>query len=89
MGSAGQGGAVVQHPARHRALARATARNVEQHQQCNKKARAGQFKNFTGVDDPYEAPLQPELTVDATGTSPQEPTVLIMQYLEEKELVRS
>ena len=27
-----------------------------------KKARAGQLKNFTGIDDPYEAPLKPELT---------------------------
>src|ERR1700676_1823147 len=35
-----------------------------------KKARAGQLKNFTGSDDPYEAPLPPELTLDATTTSP-------------------
>src|SRR4051794_29751292 len=35
-----------------------------------KKARAGQLKGFTGVDDPYEAPLQPEVTLDATNTSP-------------------
>jgi len=47
-----------------------------------KKARAGQLKNFTGVDDPYEAPLNPELTIDATSTSPQEATVLLLDYLE-------
>jgi len=35
-----------------------------------KKARAGQLKNFTGIDDPYEEPLRPELTIDATSTSP-------------------
>jgi adenylylsulfate kinase len=29
-----------------------------------KKARAGQIKGFTGIDDPYEAPLQPELRVE-------------------------
>ena len=46
-----------------------------------KKARAGQIKNFTGVDDPYEAPLSPELTIDTTTTSPQEATVVILQYL--------
>ena len=40
-----------------------------------KKARAGQLKNFTGIDDPYEAPLKPELTIDATSTSPQEAAV--------------
>ena len=53
-----------------------------------KKARAGQLKNFTGIDDPYEAPLQPELTIDATGTSPQEATILLLQYLEKQGLVR-
>ncbi len=29
------------------------------------KARAGQLKGFTGIDDPYEAPLSPELVLDA------------------------
>jgi adenylylsulfate kinase len=53
-----------------------------------KKARAGQLKNFTGIDDPYEAPLQPELTIDATSTSPQEATVLLVEYLEKQGLVR-
>src|SRR5215467_13980815 len=41
------------------------------------KARAGQLKGFTGVDDPYEEPAQPELTIDCTSTSPQEATVLL------------
>ncbi|HEV3204448.1 MAG TPA: adenylyl-sulfate kinase [Gemmataceae bacterium] len=54
-----------------------------------KKARAGQLKNFTGIDDPYEAPFHPELTIDATSTSPQEAAVMMLQYLEEKGLVRS
>src|SRR5271167_2374060 len=31
-----------------------------------KKARAGQLKNFAGIDDPYEAPTSAELTLDAT-----------------------
>lgn len=31
-----------------------------------KKARAGQLKGFTGIDDPYEAPEKPELTLDGT-----------------------
>ena len=34
-----------------------------------KKARAGELKGFTGIDDPYEAPLKPELVLDA-GTQP-------------------
>jgi adenylylsulfate kinase len=49
-----------------------------------KKARAGQLKGFTGIDDPYEAPLQPELTIDATNTSPQQATVLLLEYLQKR-----
>jgi adenylylsulfate kinase len=52
-----------------------------------KKARAGQLKNFTGVDDPYEAPLAPELTIDATATSPQEAAVILLQYLEKQRIL--
>ncbi|HZV06706.1 MAG TPA: adenylyl-sulfate kinase [Gemmataceae bacterium] len=49
-----------------------------------KKARAGQLKGFTGIDDPYESPLNPELTLDATNTSPQQATVLLIEYLEKQ-----
>jgi adenylylsulfate kinase len=49
-----------------------------------KKARAGQIKGFTGIDDPYEPPLKPELTIDTTKTSPQEATALLMEYLEKR-----
>src|SRR5262249_31237958 len=52
-----------------------------------KKARAGQIKNFTGVDDPYEAPLRPELTIDATTTSPQQAAIQIIEYLEKTDIV--
>jgi adenylylsulfate kinase len=52
-----------------------------------KKARAGQLKNFTGVDDPYEAPLRPELSIDATTTSPQEAASQIIEYLDRNDLV--
>jgi adenylylsulfate kinase len=53
-----------------------------------KKARAGELKNFTGIDDPYEPPTKPEVTLDATGTSPQEATVQLLTFLREKGLVR-
>lgn len=43
-----------------------------------KKARAGEIKNFTGIDDPYEAPLEAELTLDA-GT--QDPAMLAKQVI--------
>src|SRR5205814_568016 len=49
-----------------------------------KKARAGELKGFTGIDDPYEAPLKPELTIDATNVSPQQATVLLLEYLQKR-----
>ena len=52
-----------------------------------KKARAGELKNFTGIDDPYEEPLRPEQTLDTTATSPQEATVLLLDYLEKQGLL--
>jgi len=36
------------------------------------KARAGEIKGFTGVDDPYEAPLNPEVTIDTSKLSVRE-----------------
>ncbi|HZY86631.1 MAG TPA: adenylyl-sulfate kinase [Gemmataceae bacterium] len=52
-----------------------------------KKARAGQLKGFTGIDDPYEAPTQPDLTLDATNTSPQQAAALLIDYLQKQGLV--
>jgi adenylylsulfate kinase len=52
-----------------------------------KKARAGELKNFTGIDDPYEPPAKPEITLDATNTSPQEATVQLLNYLRERGLL--
>ena len=37
-----------------------------------KKARAGQLKNFTGIDSPYEAPETPEIRIDTTIMTPEE-----------------
>ncbi len=37
-----------------------------------KKALAGEIKNFTGVSDPYEAPLNPEVAFDSSKETPQE-----------------
>jgi len=47
-----------------------------------KKARAGQLKGFTGVDDPYEAPLHPELVLDTVELSPADCAKKIIEYLE-------
>src|SRR5271166_3440438 len=49
-----------------------------------KKARAGELKNFTGIDDPYEEPLHAELQIDATNTSPQQAASLLIGYLEKQ-----
>lgn len=49
-----------------------------------KKARAGELKNFTGIDDPYEAPLRPELTIDASRVSPQEGAAQLLAYLHQR-----
>ena len=47
-----------------------------------KKARAGEIKNFTGIDDPYEAPQNPEITVHTTDETPQESAANIIAELE-------
>jgi adenylylsulfate kinase len=47
-----------------------------------KKARAGEIKGFTGIDDPYEAPDKPELNIDATHVSPQDAAVMLVNMLE-------
>jgi len=56
-----------------------------------KKARAafasGKGMGFTGVDDPYEAPFKPEITLDATGTSPQQAAVILIDFLEKQGIV--
>ena len=46
------------------------------------RARRGELLGFTGVDDPYEPPSSPELSIDATTTSPQDATVLLLEHLE-------
>ena len=52
-----------------------------------KKARAGELKGFTGIDDPYEEPHKPEVTIDATGTTPQQATVILIEYLQKVGIV--
>ena len=47
-----------------------------------KKARAGEIKGFTGIDDPYEAPNGPELTLDADNKSIDELAEEVVAYLE-------
>ena len=51
------------------------------------KAFAGEIKEFTGVSDPYEAPLNPELELDTENETPEESAGKIIAYLEERELI--
>ena len=51
-----------------------------------KKARAGELKNFTGIDSPYEAPLNPEVHIDTTTTSPDEAAERIMRLIQQRGL---
>jgi adenylylsulfate kinase len=48
-----------------------------------KKARAGEIRNFTGIDDPYEEPLSPELVVDSTSAAPDVLARLVIRWLED------
>jgi adenylylsulfate kinase len=47
-----------------------------------KKARAGELKGFTGIDDPYETPEKPEVRIDATATTPQQAVEQLLSHLE-------
>jgi bifunctional enzyme CysN/CysC len=46
------------------------------------KARAGELKNFTGVDSPYEAPEDPEIRIDTTRLSAEQAAEQIFAWLE-------
>jgi adenylylsulfate kinase len=50
-----------------------------------KQARAavaqGKGMGFTGVDDPYEAPLKPELTIDTGTTTTKEAVATLLNFL--------
>jgi adenylyl-sulfate kinase len=52
-----------------------------------KKALAGEIKGFTGVDDPYEPPPNPELTIETETERPKESLARILRGLEESAYV--
>ncbi len=53
-----------------------------------KKARAGEIKGFTGIDDPYEEPVNPEIVVKNGECTPQEAAAQIINYLSERGLLK-
>ncbi|MBM3265125.1 MAG: bifunctional sulfate adenylyltransferase/adenylylsulfate kinase [candidate division Zixibacteria bacterium] len=48
------------------------------------KARRGEIAGFTGIDDPYEPPLHPEIHLDTVGCTAEENAERIVAYLTEK-----
>ena len=53
------------------------------------KARRGEIKGFTGIDDPYEPPLNPEIRLDTVMHSPEENARIILDYLVERGFIRA
>lgn len=53
-----------------------------------KKARAGEIKNFTGIDDPYEAPLKPELVLKSHEMSLEAEVEVLLGLLEQRGILR-
>ena len=52
------------------------------------KARRGEIAGFTGIDDPYEAPLSPEITLETLKLTPEENAHLILRYIQQRGFVR-
>lgn len=52
-----------------------------------KKALAGEIKNFTGISDPYEPPLNPEVTLKTAEETPEESARRVIAALEERGLL--
>jgi sulfate adenylyltransferase len=52
------------------------------------KARRGEIKEFTGISDPYEPPLSPEITLDTVSNSPEENARMIMAELARRGFVK-
>lgn len=47
------------------------------------KARAGEIKNFTGIDDPYEPPQNPELIIDTLNGTPDDGRERVMTFFQD------
>ena len=53
-----------------------------------KKARAGEIKNFTGIDDPYEAPVNPEIHLRTDQMTLEDEVSLVVDYLLSQGIIR-
>lgn len=58
------------------------------YKQAREAVKAGKGMGFTGVDDPYEPPVNPELTFDASKHTVEEGVALVVNHLASKGLIR-
>ena len=54
-----------------------------------KKARAGEIKHFTGIDDPYEVPVEPEIHLHTDQMSLEEEVQIIIEYLVANDIIQT
>lgn len=52
-----------------------------------KKARAGEIKNFTGIDDPYEAPVNPEIHLRTDQMTLEQEVRIVLDYLDKNGII--
>lgn len=53
-----------------------------------KKARKGEIKQFTGIDQPYEEPVNPEITIDTSKLTVNEAVAALVAYLDKNLLLK-
>jgi len=51
------------------------------------KAFSGEIKEFTGVSDPYEEPIDPDLRIDTESEEPRESAQRVLAYLQQRDLL--
>ena len=52
-------------------------------------ARRGEIKNFTGIDDPYESPPNPEVTLDTVNQTPEGNARIGLEYLQREGYIKA
>ena len=52
------------------------------------RARRGEIKGVTGIDDPYESPLRPEIALDTVGSTVEQNSRLILELITERGFIR-
>jgi len=54
-----------------------------------KRARTGEIKNYTGIDSPYEAPINPELVIDTENESLEDSTIKVLDFLKSRSVINN